>query len=206
MKKVAIIDYGTGNLASIGNMLRKIGQESVITNNKAEIQNASFLILPGVGSFDTGMKNLKDAGLDEIIKEEVLGAGKPVLGICLGMQLLAGASEEGKMEGLGLIEGKVIRFVQPEGSRFKIPHMGWNEVVPHPESRLLKGYNRTPRFYFVHSFHLISDDPKAILSESSYGIKFNAVYEKENVMAVQFHPEKSHRFGIHLLRQFLSES
>lgn len=197
---ITIIDYGMGNLGSIKNMLKKIGVNAIITNNISLIKNSTKIILPGVGSFNRAMENIKSLGLFEILNEKAIVDKIPILGICLGMQLLANRSEEGVMLGLGCIEGEVKRF---NIDRFlKVPHMGWNTVrqqIPHP---LFEGMYENPRFYFVHSYHFQPTSSNDILTYTNYGGEFVSAVCKNNIMGVQFHPEKSHKFGMKLLDNF----
>lgn len=197
---IAIIDYGLGNLYSIQNMLKHIGVESVVTANKAEIRNAAKLILPGVGKFDEGMKNLQESGLDTVIKDET-AKGKGFLGICLGMQLLGGESEEGECKGLGLIDFKTVRFHLETDSRMKVPHMGW-EQVRFKECPLTEGLEGKQRYYFVHSYHAICEKDDTAVITCTYGYEFVAGVRNGNIYGVQFHPEKSHRYGMKLLENF----
>ncbi len=206
---IAIIDYGSGNLGSITNMLKVIGAKSVVTNNIEVIRNAKKIILPGVGSFDNGMNNLIEMGLDKIIKEEAK-TGKPILGICLGMQLLGRKSEEGQLEGLGLIPFDNVKFNfenidEKQQAILKIPHMGWDIVESKKNVPLLKNIKDQPRFYFVHSYHALCDNDENILMTCDYGYQFAASVFKDNVYGVQFHPEKSHNFGMRLLKNFVEE-
>lgn len=202
---IAIVDYGLGNLGSIKNMLKKIGYQCIITSSSEEILQADKLILPGVGSFDIGMENLENLGLDIVIKEYAEVLKKPILGICLGMQLLGGSSEEGIKKGLGLIPFKSVRFkFDSVNKSLKIPHMGWNYVFK--KSKRLKIYNRlldNQRYYFVHSFHAVCQNKENILFETEYGYKFVSGVVKNNIYGVQFHPEKSHKYGIGFLKSFL---
>ena len=199
---ISIVDYGVSNLGSIRNMLRKLGIDSELVATPAQVASARKLILPGVGAFDHGVANLMERGLIDPIKAKVLDEQVPILGICLGMQLLGKGSEEGSRDGLGLIEGVCVRFRLPEDSGLKVPHMGWNETVPRRESPLLTGLEVGARFYFTHSYHLVCEDTEDVLAVASHGPDFTAIIERKNVMGVQFHPEKSHRFGMTLLRNF----
>lgn len=200
---ITIVDYGTGNLASIANMLKKIGQTSVITSDAGTIAAAQKLILPGVGAFDTGIGNLQKLRLIDILNRKALKEKIPVLGICLGAQLLMDSSEEGVLPGLGWINGRVLRFRTGQAEKpFKVPHMSWNFVEPQKPSRLFDGMYDDPRFYFVHSYHFSPDDRQDILSETVYGYTFASGIEKENIAGVQFHPEKSHKYGMRLLQNF----
>lgn len=200
---ITIIDYKTGNLGSIQNILKKIGVESIITSDKNEIANAKKLILPGVGSFDTGMSNLSALGIIDILNHKVIYEKIPVLGICLGMQLLSKSSEEGKLPGLGWIDSVTKRFNFINTREYKIPHIGWNFIKVRKESKLLKNMYDDPRFYFVHSFYLAANDTNDILASSTYELEFTSAIERDNILGVQFHPEKSHKFGMALLKNFV---
>jgi imidazole glycerol-phosphate synthase subunit HisH len=200
---ITIVDYKTGNLGSIQNILKRIGEKSVITSDKNEIAQATKLILPGVGTFDTGMRNLAELDLVGILDKKVLVEKIPVLGICLGMQLLSTGSEEGSIRGLGWIDGETIRFIFINSQEYKIPHMGWNFIQQHKKSNLFDNMFPDPRFYFVHSFYFKANDPADILTTTSYEIEFTSAIEKANIIGVQFHPEKSHKFGMKLLKNFV---
>lgn len=199
---VAIIDYGLGNLGSIANMLKVIGEKSIITKDAGAIKNADRLILPGVGAFDAGMKHLEENHLIDVIQEEAQ-KGKPVLGICLGMQLLGRRSEEGNRNGLGLIPFDNIRFSFDDECSLKIPHMGWDKVDIMQAVPLVHGITVQPRYYFVHAYHARCDKDENILMTCEYGYEFAAAVIKDNVCGVQFHPEKSHNFGMTLLENFV---
>lgn len=199
----AIVDYGLGNLYSIANMLRYIGEESAITADKQIIRMADRLILPGVGKFDEGMTRLEDTGLKKAILSEVL-SGKPVLGICLGMQLLGRSSEEGKKEGLGLINFRTIRFDFDEKHSLKIPHMGWERVrFISSKCPLTLSLDDKQRYYFVHSYHAVCEEQGIEIISCDYGYSFTAGVRKKNIYGVQFHPEKSHRYGMTLLQNYV---
>jgi imidazole glycerol-phosphate synthase subunit HisH len=200
---ITIVDYGTGNLASIANMLKRVGCDSVITSDADEIARASKLILPGVGAFDTGMRNLMELGLIEMLNSKALEEKVPILGICLGMQLFVSGSEEGQLPGLGWIAGRVLKF-KPElaDKNLKIPHMGWNQIETAKESKLFTGMHTEPRFYFVHSYYLKLDREEDVLAKTMYGVRFASALERKNIAGVQFHPEKSHKFGMKLLKNF----
>lgn len=197
---ITIVDYGLGNLGSIQNMLRRVGVDSLITRDLGEITQAKKLILPGVGAFDAGMRNLQQFGLVEELNRKVREEKIPVLGICLGMQLMAQRSEEGALPGLGWVDATVRRF-SPEGGR-KVPHMGWRAVVAQKNSGLVAGLEANARFYFVHSYFVDCRDRTDVLLTATYGDSFDAAFTTSNVMGVQFHPEKSHRFGMRLLENF----
>jgi glutamine amidotransferase len=201
---LVIVNYGVGNLASIKNILKKIGEDAVISSDETVIGQADKLILPGVGAFDTCAEKLTESGLLPVLNEKVLIEKRPVLGICVGMQLLTRGSEEGQLAGLGWIDGKIVRF-SPEKAPFqlKIPHMGWTDVMLNKPSGLFTDMYDEPRFYFVHSYHPQLDNVEDVLVYADYGYRFAAGIEKGNIMGVQFHPEKSHKFGMKLLQNFL---
>lgn len=200
---IAILDYGMGNVGSVLNMLKKIDAEAVITRDSNIIEQADKIILPGVGSFDTGMKKLAEYGLISVIQEHVIKNQKPILGICLGMQMLGRCSEEGRSKGLNLIPFDNIRFRFQDDTHLKIPHMGWNRVTKSgTESALLDGLDAKQRYYFVHSYHAVCDNKNNVLLQCEYGYTFAAAIVDRNIYGVQFHPEKSHRFGISLLDNF----
>lgn len=203
---ITIVDYGLGNLGSIRNMLKRIGAESRISGDPGEIRTSGALILPGVGAFDHGMANLREKGLEEPLNEAARIRRRPVLGICLGMQLLTRMSEEGELPGLGWIEADTRRFrfpVEPGGPVLRVPHMGWNIVTPKPDSVLFRGMTEQEnRFYFVHSYRVLCDNPLDVGGMTPYGEPFCSVIESGNILATQFHPEKSHRFGMRLLENF----
>ena len=203
---IVVVDYGMGNLGSHLNMIRKIGYSNVIASSRIkDIENAKKIIMPGVGAFDSGMNNLSHLGLIEILNYKVLEEKTPVLGICLGMQLFAMSSDEGENNGLSWIDSKVVRFNFKEKERsLKIPHMGWNTIRLEKKTVLFKGMeNKENRFYFVHSFHMILDCDDYIVATSNYGYDFPAVIQKNNIFGTQFHPEKSHKFGMQFYKNFL---
>lgn len=201
-RPISIVDYGVANLGSIRNMLRKLGLEAELVSTPAGVERASKIILPGIGAFDHGMNELAQRGLVEPLRAKATQERVPFLGICLGMQLMGHGSEEGTRPGLDLIAGTCVRFRFPPGHALKVPHMGWNEPVPKRPSRLLQGLDAGARFYFTHSFHLVCDDPADVLAAAVHGSEFTAMIERGNVMGVQFHPEKSHRYGMTVLRNF----
>ena len=198
---IAIIDYGLGNLGSVANMLKKIGVRARVTADPEEIRESKALVLPGVGHFDTGMRNLVASGLKEVLDERVQEAKVPVLGICLGMQLMARRSDEGSEPGLAWLAADVRRFDFPVGQRLAVPHMGWNELEPVDPS-LYRGLEGPPRFYFVHSYHLVCDDDADVAGWATYGYRFAASVHRGSIFGTQFHPEKSHRFGKAVLKNF----
>lgn len=201
---ITIVDYGMGNLGSIANIIRKVGGDAQITADPAVIAAATKLVLPGVGAFDTGMRNLRGCGLIEVLERRVLRDGVPILGLCLGMQLFTRSSEEGAEPGLGWIDARTVRFhLRPEHSGLKIPHMGWNLLRAERESPLLRGLAADARFYFVHSFHLECADAALALATTTHGYRFACGVARGNIMGLQFHPEKSHRFGMQIFRNYL---
>lgn len=200
---VAIVDYGMGNIGSIRKMLRLVGANPVVTADPSVMSQADRVLLPGVGHFDRAMANLHELGLVEPLRRLALVDRKPFLGICLGMQLLCRSSEEGTQPGLGLLDARVRRFEFAGPVRLKVPHMGWTTLEPRKASPLLLGLDGASRFYFVHSFYVECAEPADVLAEASYGVTFVAAFERGNVQGVQFHPEKSHRFGIQMFRNFV---
>jgi imidazole glycerol-phosphate synthase subunit HisH len=205
---IHIADYGLGNPASIVNMLRKAGHEAMVTASADDLKAASKLILPGVGAFDHAMRNLKERDLIDVLTEKALGERVPTLGICLGMQIMTRSSEEGDLPGLGWISAATRRFFFPDAERqdLRIPHMGWNQIgrfdAGHP---LLAGLPAAARFYFVHSYHVTCDEPADVLATAHHGYEFAAIVAHHNIVAVQFHPEKSHTFGLTLLKNFAEQ-
>jgi len=197
---IAILDYGIGNLKSVYNMFKKVGIESIITSDIEVIKNADKYLLPGVGSFDYGMSSLKNAPFFTILEKEVLENKKPILGICLGMQLLTNSSEEGKTKGLGWIDAKTLKF-DLEDKSLSIPHMGWNTTYPINKENIFQSLDEN-RFYFVHSYHVACNNKSNILATTNYGQEFTCSIYKDNIYGVQFHPEKSHKFGMQLLKNF----
>jgi imidazole glycerol-phosphate synthase subunit HisH len=201
---IVIIDYGMGNLGSILNMLKKIGAPAVISSDAREIENADKLILPGVGAFDTGMKRLNELGMMDLLNDKVLRRKTPTLGVCLGMQLLMKRSDEGAQAGLGWIDGETIRFqFDPKEKRLKIPHMGWNTIAVKQDGALVQNMTHEPRFYFVHSYHVVCHQPNDVVAMTDYGYEFPSILQHENIVGAQFHPEKSHRFGMQIYKNFV---
>jgi glutamine amidotransferase len=203
---VLIFDYGIGNLTSIANMLKKIGVHSEISNSEDHVLKAEKIILPGVGSFEYGINMLKKMPSFSALEYEILNNKKPILGVCLGAQLLFKSSEEGNNpKGLGWIDGSIQKF---SSDKFlgveKIPHMGWNWVKKIKKSKLLEGLDEESRYYFVHSYHMVVNNTEDILLETNYGYEFVSAVEKENILGVQFHPEKSHKFGLKLYSNFIN--
>jgi glutamine amidotransferase len=197
---IVIIDYGMGNLRSVQKAIEAVGHEATITSDPEQVRRAGKVILPGVGAFRDAVAELRRTGLGEAFCEAVR-AGKPCLGVCLGLQLLFDASEEdGEHEGLGLMPGRVVRFLPAPG--LKIPHMGWNTLRVRKPAPLLKGLEPEPSVYFVHSYHAEPENPEDVAAESEHGRLFAAMVWRENLMACQFHPEKSQRVGLAMYANF----
>ena len=201
---ITIVDYGMGNLGSIKNMFKYLGVESTIQSDVDKIKRASKILLPGVGSFDTAMQKINRGDLREVLDEKALKEQVPILGICLGMQLLTKNSEEGELDGLGWIDAKSISFKYRVDSQLKIPHMGWNIVRKNQKSKLTEGFELfdESRFYFVHSYFVRVEDEKNSILKTEYGVEFDSAIQKDNIFGVQFHPEKSHKFGMKLFENF----
>jgi len=201
---LVVVNSGIGNLGAIPNMLKRIGAEAIISDDAAQIEAADKLILPGVGAFDAAAGRLRELDLVAILNRKVVEEHTPVLGLCLGMQLLAEGSEEGSLPGLGWIRGRVKRFRFDASDRsLRVPHMGWNLVRAVGPTPLLDGLDDHPRFYFAHSYYLACDDPADAVGLTTYGSPFPSVVQRGNVYGAQFHPEKSHRFGLRFLENFV---
>ena len=201
---IVIVNYGMGNLGSIVNMLKKVGVQAKISSDPKEIESADKLILPGVGAFDTGMQRLQELHLIDLLNDKVVNRKTLTLGVCLGMQLITKRSEEGALPGLGWIDGESIRFrFDPRQNNLKIPHMGWNTIKVQRAEPLFKGLEQDARFYFVHSYHVICQNPGDVLTTTDYGYEFASALQRDNIMGAQFHPEKSHKFGMRLLKNFV---
>lgn len=199
---ITIVDYGLGNLGSVFNMFKKIGVKSEVTSDLEKIAKAEKILLPGVGAFDTAMKKIHATNLLPILNKKALEEKVPVLGICLGMQLLTNSSEEGKLPGLGWIRGKTIAFNGCIPTGLRIPHMGWNIVRFSGDNAMSKNFNEEARFYFVHSYFVKVDDERNSMMKTSYGVEFDSGICKDNIFGAQFHPEKSHKFGMQLFSNF----
>lgn len=204
---IAIVDYGMGNVRSIYNALQYLGQDPCITANPKEIDNATHLILPGVGAFGDAVKNLEKGNLTELLNYQVIKKGKPFLGICLGLQMLAKSSQEhGFHIGLGWFDAEVVRF-QFKEKELKVPHMGWNDITTEVEHPLFENLSEGQfSFYFVHSYYILCNQPENIAASCEYGIKFTAAIYRDNIFATQFHPEKSQDNGVQLLENFINWS
>jgi len=200
---IVIVDYGVGNLGSIINMFKKAGVKAIASSDPDVLQQAEKLILPGVGAFDAGMSKLNERGLVPLLDHLALEKKVPFLGLCLGLQLMTKGSEEGQAQGLGWLDAETVRFkFDADQAQLKVPHMGWNTIEirrPHP---LFTDLDSEARFYFVHSYYIHSRDPEAVLAETDYGGYFHSILAMGNLMGAQFHPEKSHKFGLRLLKNF----
>lgn len=199
---IAIINYGLGNLTSIYNMCKRLGIEALITNDSEEIRKATQLILPGVGHFKKGMENLQAAGLKDLLNREVLEKKKPILGICLGAQLMTIHSEEGNVNGLQWIEAETVRFKADQCTGLKVPHMGWSEITLKDNSPLWEDLPIDSRFYHVHTYHFSFKNSVYVSATAHYGYEFVCAFHKDNIYGTQFHPEKSHKFGMKVLSNF----
>jgi len=201
---IVVVDYKMGNPGSVMNMLKRIGANVILSSDTGDIERAEKLILPGVGAFDTGINNLSELGLISILNRKALRDKTPILGICLGMQLMTSRSEEGSLPGLGWIDAETIRFRfdSNEGIKSKIPHMGWNTVEIVHKHYLFDDMYPETRFYFVHSYYVRTNNDEDVLAKSFYGHQFVSAIARANIAGVQFHPEKSHKFGMKLLANF----
>jgi glutamine amidotransferase len=198
---IAIIDYNIGNINAVVNMLQRLGLPCLVATCAEDIEKADRIILPGNGAFDACMRNLRDSGLIPVLENQVFLGGKPLLGICVGAQMLGYSSAEGVESGLGWMDMRVERF--PILSNLRIPHMGWNQIIPIQKGhQLMQNMTEDSRYYFVHSYYMLPNDPADIIFKAHYGIDFAAGVAHKNLIGVQFHPEKSHRFGKQLLTAF----
>lgn len=202
MIQVAVIDYNVGNLTSILNMLKRLSVDAVITSDQEMIRSAPRIVLPGVGHFDACMESFHASGLQQSI-EDCNRRGVPTLGICVGAQMMTRASEEGTKPGLGWVSATTVKF-QHADQGLRVPHMGWADLEVVKPSALWRDLPSDSRFYFAHSFHFQFDDASAVIGRSEYGYPFACAFQKGNLYGVQFHPEKSHRFGMKLLENFAS--
>jgi glutamine amidotransferase len=200
---ITIIDYGLGNISAFSTVYERLNIPVAIATTKEQLRGASKLILPGVGAFDYTMSMLNNSGMRDSIEALVLEQGMPIMGVCVGMQILAERSEEGVLPGLGWIKGAV-RLFDTTHLKFKtkLPHMGWNTIQPSPESRLLNSFNEDSRFYFLHSYYVEPEFDATISAKSEYGFSFASAIQKDNIYGIQFHPEKSLSNGMQLLKNF----
>lgn len=199
---IGIVNYGLGNLTSISNMFKKLGIDALISDDIVVLKKSEKLILPGVGHFKKGMENLKSSGLVDMLNHFVLIQQKPILGICLGAQLMTQHSEEGDVAGLGWIDATTVRFDSSKLDNLKIPHMGWSDIQIVDENPLWKDLPPTPRFYHVHSYHFKMSSIKQVSANALYGYEFTCAFRKNNIYGAQFHPEKSHKYGMKILENF----
>lgn len=202
---IGIVDYGLGNVQAIANIYRKLDIPCMPVQDAAALRTARQLILPGVGSFDWAMRRLQESGMREALDEQVLEARKPVLGICVGLQMMTRRSDEGSLPGLGWIQGEVRRF---EDARLtagrRLPHMGWNDVQPRADVPIFRDLGQDVRFYFLHSYYVVTDREEDVLATTDYGGAFSCSAGHGNIFGVQFHPEKSHHWGVQLLKNLAS--
>jgi imidazole glycerol-phosphate synthase subunit HisH len=201
---IAIIDHGHANIRSVDNMLHHLGERPVIARTPSELRGCDKIILPGIGAFDAVRRRLAETGFDDAVNEFAIGAKKPVLGICVGMQMMTEGSTEGSEPGFGWFSGTCTRFAAPAGETLRVPHMGWDAVERNPASHLFAKLDGEARFYFVHSYRLGETKPVDVAATSDYGGRFVAALERDNIFAVQFHPEKSHRYGMALYQAFIA--
>ncbi|MFZ2155538.1 MAG: imidazole glycerol phosphate synthase subunit HisH [Bradyrhizobium sp.] len=200
---IAIVDYGLGNIAAFASVYNRANIKVAVARTAGDLKGASKLILPGVGHFDHAMRLLQESGMRGALDDMVLGDKVPVIGVCVGMQILARSSEEGNLPGLGWIDGEVRAFKSTEATRnMPVPHMGWNDVRPLSQSRLFDALHDNARFYFLHSYYMNCDRQEDALATCNYGADFVCAVQSSNIYGVQFHPEKSHSFGNRLLRNF----
>ena len=202
---IVVVDTGLGNVGSVLNMIKHLGFKAVISKDIADIENAQKIILPGVGTFDAGMKALRTRGLVDVLNHKTNDSHAQILGICLGMQLMLEGSEEGQEAGLGWFEGSCKKFPDTINNQsLKVPHMGWNTVEPLKNEALFNKVEEETQFYFVHSYYAELKNEAEILTKTTYGESFASGIHKNNIFGVQFHPEKSHAFGFHFLKTFLN--
>lgn len=199
---ITIVDYGSGNLGSIVNMLKRAGFVAKLASSPDQVKSATKLILPGVGSFDFAMKQLKEKDLLGVLNDKALVEKVPVLGLCLGVQLFTNRSEEGQEQGLGWFDAEVVRFKLQDFPGLKVPNMGWCDVLQNKTHLLFDDMHKDPRFYFVHSYHLKAHHAEDVLCTARYGYDYPAGLSRDNISGVQFHPEKSHKYGLKLLSNF----
>lgn len=204
---IAIVDYGSGNITGIANVLRRLSLECRFVKTAEDLEGAQKVILPGVGAFDQAMSELLASGIKPALDRWVNELRRPVLGICVGMQLLADESEEGSLPGLGWVKGRVEKFQHESFSqRTHLPHMGWNDVRPVSNDNLFNEVDLQTGYYFLHSYYFACGEPSDILAETSYGTTFTSAVRHQNIYGVQFHPEKSHQAGVQLLKNFATAS
>jgi glutamine amidotransferase len=200
---ITIVDYGLGNIRAFVNVYERLNIKTKVAHNAGDLSDATKIILPGVGAFDYAMKQLNASGMRDELDNKVLGEKTPVIGICVGMQILANSSEEGILPGLGWIDGEVKLFDTSKiQHKTRLPHMGWNNITPLNGHELLNGLDAQSRFYFLHSYYFVCHNENEIISTTEYGISYASAVNRENIFGIQFHPEKSHSNGIQLLQNF----
>ena len=199
---IGIIDYGVGNIKAFANIFRTFGIKYKIVSDYSDILSSDKIILPGVGSFDSVMEKIHSSGLLIALNEFALDLKKPILGVCVGMQILSNYSEEGKSKGLGWIPGKVVKFEFDKINKLCTPQIGWNDVIPLEKDTLFANFQDNPKFYFLHSYYYVPENNNHILANSNYGKEFVSAVRNHNIFGTQFHPEKSHQYGIKLLQNF----
>lgn len=201
---IAVVDYDTGNVGSVLNMLKKVGASAVLSRDPETLRTASKLVLPGVGAFDEAVANVHRFGLYEVLNELVIEKRRPILGLCLGAQIMAKSSEEGTQPGLCWLNARIVRFRPPEGQVLRIPHMGWNDVQAVAEGGgIFRDVPEPMRFYFVHSYHMVVEEAGLELATSVYGSRFTSAMGRGNILSMQYHPEKSHKYGLQVFRNFV---
>ncbi|MFM1853734.1 MAG: imidazole glycerol phosphate synthase subunit HisH [Bacteroidota bacterium] len=200
---ITIIDYGVGNISAFENVYKRLNIRTKVAKTASDLQNAEKLILPGVGAFDYAMTQLNNSGMRDKLDDLVINDHVPVIGICVGMQMMGNKSQEGNLDGLGWINGEILKFdEQLIAQRTKLPHMGWNDVSPSPDEPLFNGLKQGAIFYFLHSFYFKCNHSENSIAKSEYGIQFTSAVKHKNMYGIQFHPEKSHQFGETLLNNF----
>jgi len=203
---IGVIDLGLGNIGSVKNIIEKVGGKVSLLSSPEELLSVDKLVFPGVGAYDKTMTQLDEGGWIDLLNKRVIEDKAPILGICLGMQLFTSGSEEGVRKGLGWISGRTVRFdLDKMNASLRIPHMGWNIADIKKESLLYSDAGAEDKYYFVHSYHVVCDDEKDVMTKTNYGYDFVSSFQKENIVGVQFHPEKSHRFGTNLFRNFVED-
>jgi glutamine amidotransferase len=201
---IVVVDYDTGNVGSVLNMLKKVGAKALVSRDPEVLRGADKLVLPGVGAFDEAIGNLRRFGLYDVLNQLVVEERRPILGVCLGAQLMARSSEEGVQPGLGWLNAHIVRFRATEGQVLRVPHMGWNTAQAEAEGGgIFREVAQPMRFYFVHSYHMVVDEPGLELTSSVYGSRFTSAMGRDNILSMQFHPEKSHKYGLQVYRNFV---
>jgi glutamine amidotransferase len=204
--KIIVLDYGTGNLSSVKRVFERLSVEVIVSSSPGDVETADKIVMPGVGHFDTAMAHLRKLDLIDALDRAVLIRRRPILGICLGMEVMAADSEEGRASGLGWLDAKAVRFSISDNTRFKVPHMGWNTLRCQRPSRLFDGIADDTEFYFAHAYHLELSDPEDELANTEYESLFPSAVQKDNIFGVQCHPEKSQDAGVRMLRNFVDLS